>query len=103
MRDCDVSQPVYTMTVVTPSRSSFLSGAPNEVITVPETEVTLTFDPYPSRRCNVNNSSRHLPGGVRAPLSLIGWWHAELSFERASVCENQGGLMSFNETDVEPR
>ncbi|KAI4830812.1 hypothetical protein KUCAC02_002419, partial [Chaenocephalus aceratus] len=59
--------------------------APNEVITVPETEVTLTFDPYPSRRCNVNNSSRHLPGGVRAPLSLIGWWHAELSSERP-VC-----------------
>ncbi len=26
MRDCDVSQPVYTMTVVTPSRSSFCQG-----------------------------------------------------------------------------
>lgn len=26
MRGCDVSQPVYTMTVVTPSRSSFCQG-----------------------------------------------------------------------------
>lgn len=26
MRDCDVSQPVYTMTVVTPGRSSFCQG-----------------------------------------------------------------------------
>lgn len=27
MRDCDVSQPVYTMTVLTPSSSSFCQGA----------------------------------------------------------------------------
>eukprot|EP00064_Thunnus_orientalis_P009399 superscaffoldBa00001189_g9423 len=61
--------------------------APNEVITVPETGVTLTFDPCPSPRYNVNNSSRHLPGGVPAPLSLslIGSWHAELS-RKWAVC-----------------
>lgn len=56
-----------------------LSGAPNEVITVLQTGVTLTFDPCPSPCCNVNNSSRHLPGGVPVTLSLIGGWHAELS------------------------
>lgn len=58
------------------------SEVPNEVITVPQTRVTLTFDPCPSLCRNVNNSSRHLCcGGSPLPvrLSLIGGWHAELS------------------------
>ncbi|KAF0043461.1 hypothetical protein F2P81_004798 [Scophthalmus maximus] len=63
----------------------WICGGPNEVITVPETGVTLTFDPCPSPRCNVTNSPRHLPSGVPVPLSLIGWWHAELSSKWA-VC-----------------
>lgn len=54
----------------------FLSGAPNEVITVLQTGVTRTFDPCPSPHCNVNSSCRHLypapsPPSSRSP-SLIG-------------------------------
>lgn len=55
-----------------PASPTFVKG-PNEVITVPETEVTLTFDPHPSPCCNVNSSSRHLPRGVPTLLpSLAG-------------------------------
>lgn len=38
----------------------FLSGAPNEVITVFQTGVSRTFDPCPSPRCNVNSTGRRL-------------------------------------------
>ncbi|KAG7483353.1 hypothetical protein JOB18_046209 [Solea senegalensis] len=65
------------------------TAARNEVITVPETGVTLTFDPCPSPRCNVINYSRHLPSGVPVLLPLIGWWHAELSSKQdpAAACQ----------------
>lgn len=104
MRGCDVSQPtcVYHDSGDTQS-VPLLSGAPNEVITVLQTGVTLTFDPCPSPCCNVNNSYRHLPGAVPAN-ALPHWWVASRAVTPvASVCENQGGLMSFNETDVEHR
>lgn len=90
---------------------STLSVAPNEVITVLQTRVTLTFAPCSSLCCNVNNFSRHLccggspPPHTPFPVTLDPhWWLVCRAVTQvASVYGNQGGLMSFNETDVERR
>lgn len=92
-----------------PPPTPTLSAGPNEVITVLQTRVTLTFDLCPSLCCNVNNSSRHLCCGGSLPPTLPRdalphWWVACRAVTQvASVYGNQGGLMSFNETDVERR
>lgn len=49
MRDCDVSQPVYTMTVVTPSRSSFCQGPLTRSSLSPRQGSPLHLTPVPPR------------------------------------------------------
>lgn len=79
-----------------------LSRAPNEVITVRQTGVTLTFDLIPPRTVMSRTPPPHLPAIVPAPLSPHWVLACRAVMQVASVCGNQGGLMSFNEIDVEP-
>lgn len=71
-RDSSDNPPHTTTTPPAPTYTTTLSVAPNEVITVLQTRVTLTFAPCSSLCCNVNNFSRHLCCGGSLPPPLPG-------------------------------
>lgn len=103
MRDCHVSQLVCTMTVVTPSQSRFCQGPLTRSSLSLRQGSTLHLTPIPP--CAVMSTAPPvtcpaLPLNAPLPHLLVA---PRAVTQVGSVCGNQGGLMSFNETDAGPR
>lgn len=103
MRDFHVSQLVCTTTVVTPSQSRFCQGPLTRSSLSLRQRSTLHLTPIPPHAVMSTAPPiicPTLPLNAALPHSLVA--HRAVT-QVGSVCGNQGGLMSFNETDAGPR